>query len=70
MPRTPARVTQAEIKRAVAAVLSAGVKVHGVRVDGGVVTVLTEPVAAPFEDPRKRDADDIERKLRGEHGAR
>lgn len=65
MPRTPARVTQAEIKRAVAAVLAAGVKVHGVRVDGGVVTVLTDPVIAPVEDQRRRDADEIERKLRG-----
>jgi len=38
-----APITQAEIKRAVAAVLAAGVKVYGVKVDGSVVTVLTEP---------------------------
>jgi hypothetical protein len=45
MANRPAPFTQADIKRAVCALLSAGVKVCGLRVDAGGFTVLTEPVS-------------------------
>lgn len=68
MPRRPAIVTQADIKRAVAAVLAAGVKVSGVRVDPGGFTVLTEPVALPPMSEAVDAADVFEARLGGQDG--
>jgi hypothetical protein len=61
--------TQAEIKRAVCAIVAAGVKVYGVRVDASGFTVLTDPV--PFPTPQSEaitDGAKIEAMLRGEDG--
>jgi hypothetical protein len=47
MPRTPARVTQAEICRAIKAVQQTGLIVCRIEIDGPRIIVLTSDQAAP-----------------------
>lgn len=59
MPRRRSTYTQAEIKRAVCAMLAAGVKVSGVRVDADGFTVLTEPIQAETPSGEAQNAADV-----------
>ena len=69
MPRRQAIVTQADIKRAVCAMISAGVKVYGVRVDAAGFTVITDPIPTPVSSGQaSTDAAELDALLRGENG--
>jgi hypothetical protein len=64
-----ARISQSAIKRAVAALLSAGVKVSGVRVDAGGFTVLTDPAPLPVSPGQaSTNVAELEAALRGSNG--
>lgn len=57
MPRAPARITQAEITRVVRGAMAAGLPIAGVRVDGAIVTILTETPPAPGDDLERARAE-------------
>lgn len=71
MTRRRALHSQTDIKRAVCAMIAAGIKVYGVRVDAGGFTVLTDPVPHPAPAGEAvTDSAEIEAMIRGDHGAR
>jgi hypothetical protein len=70
MARSPSPVTRSKIAAAVCAIVAAGVKVYGVRVDASGFTVLTDPVPAPETagDNATAARERIEARLREEYG--
>lgn len=59
MARRAATVTQTDIKRAVCAMNATGVKVYGVRLDAGGVTILTNPVEAAQPSGEAKNAAEV-----------
>jgi hypothetical protein len=59
MPRRPAQVTQAEVKRVIKGAIAAGLKVTGVRFDETGLSVLTGPAGAAAETLDAAEIDNL-----------
>jgi hypothetical protein len=59
MSRHAAAFTQADVRRAVRGMISAGLGVAGVRIEGGAITVLAIAAPARSEDQAARNAADV-----------